>query len=1003
MIKKLHVLHLLWHTLMTGGCVTRKSLLLPMMITSHHQKVNFRRRWHPFSKRVSSLLLLQEDIHEEVSCFHFWRIMILDSVGQEVPGSESHYDRSSTMTKQGNLSNFGRHRHSFNQEYGQSQTYNPYTMTGVSTVRRALRSKHNSPSSKDIDGRMFVTSQLDFGQNDSNFIYSNPDDHHYATLRNNRGHRSRHQSDSMAHDYFHQSSSSTVNRREPSSSSSRSRSNSRHLLDSHLDRRPSMDAALSIFQPPAEYASPSSHNHARHSDHSHHVSRTQHSSREPPSNTALLSKSGEQIISASHYSSVVNSSSPRNSRSNDGHHSHARNKSLTRRMTTSSLLSPSILHGSSFHAFHDLDGLLDTNVINKSSPQYSSLSQTHLPVYASNSTSVAGSLMMLLPDPPEETNYSAAMNHHLYSSNIFQGNSRSSNSKSNPYLLSDGFEADENGVIYSQVSHSNHRSNVRHNSRSNGDHHGSRSRSREKQLEINQAMPSMSTMYSTVQRRPSRKKTMAQASMTRHQNMMDPRSVYGYVGPSVEKDNYYYHPRNIANIAPTVSSTAFTKSCQNIANAGLSVVTSIPSLNPPMSSYYANSKMNPISVPVVVSANNATANKSSQYSKQHHNSSSSSTTSGDNYYRGQSQSQANLIPSSNEVIPTTTLSKVASPSSASTDSSSVSSSSGLKSNATATTPMFSSQSSTSTPPANPGHHRQNNTNNSSTVVEISAGIHSSSHSKNYQNNGNKTHHPILALTSGIGRTDRSLENSDEHLLLQDVHRPLAETSDDDQLSDHQLDGLEIENPDDDVEAHIQSMNGFSGHSSKSDHSHRSHHHHRRRHRSRKTSRDINCCLKYTLFGVNTIAWLMGFLVMMIGFWAWNEKDYLSNLTNIPLITLDPAFALIVLGLVSFVIAFVGCMGALRENTCLLATYSVFLIGLLVLELGLSVLAFIMKDWVSQEIVITVVPLSHEMYSRCGVVTNRFDLKHLRRCKPLSSIIETTLIDRISSIGSKNRG
>lgn len=241
--------------------------------------------------------------------------------------------------------------------------------------------------------------------------------------------------------------------------------------------------------------------------------------------------------------------------------------------------------------------------------------------------------------------------------------------------------------------------------------------------------------------------------------------------------------------------------------------------------------------------------------------------------------------------------------------------------------------------------------------------------------------PIHPLVSEGG-------NSDEHLLLH--QRQLDMNAD-------SLEGLD----DEDVEAHIQSMNGFSS-SSERDHSHhRSHHqkgsshssHHSKRGRHSKKSREgeIGCCMKYTLFGVNTIAWIFGFVIMMIGIWAWNEKDYLSNLTNIPLITLDPAFALIVIGLISFVIGFTGCIGALRENTCLLATYSVFLISILVLELSLSVLAFILKDWVSSRLLIgddtnTSICLSDSLFSRS-------DLKHHRRCKHSLSTTETTLIDR----------
>ncbi|KAK6629634.1 hypothetical protein RUM43_003451 [Polyplax serrata] len=49
------------------------------------------------------------------------------------------------------------------------------------------------------------------------------------------------------------------------------------------------------------------------------------------------------------------------------------------------------------------------------------------------------------------------------------------------------------------------------------------------------------------------------------------------------------------------------------------------------------------------------------------------------------------------------------------------------------------------------------------------------------------------------------------------------------------------------------------------------------------------------------------------------------------------------GTVTFVIGFAGCVGALRENTCLLAAYAIFLAILLLLEMTVGVLGFIFKD------------------------------------------------------------
>jgi tetraspanin-5 len=115
--------------------------------------------------------------------------------------------------------------------------------------------------------------------------------------------------------------------------------------------------------------------------------------------------------------------------------------------------------------------------------------------------------------------------------------------------------------------------------------------------------------------------------------------------------------------------------------------------------------------------------------------------------------------------------------------------------------------------------------------------------------------------------------------------------------------------------------------------------------------------------------ITGLCIFAIGLWAWNEKDIFNNFSKFTNVALDPAFVLIVIGIVTFIIGFTGCVGALRENTCLLSAvnetkgvkfyktikalsllfqYAIFLAILLVLEMSLGVLTIVLKDkgWVS---------------------------------------------------------
>lgn len=112
--------------------------------------------------------------------------------------------------------------------------------------------------------------------------------------------------------------------------------------------------------------------------------------------------------------------------------------------------------------------------------------------------------------------------------------------------------------------------------------------------------------------------------------------------------------------------------------------------------------------------------------------------------------------------------------------------------------------------------------------------------------------------------------------------------------------------------------------------------------------EVSCCLKYIIFSFNVLFWMFGLSVMAVGVWAWTEKNAFNNLSKLTHLALDPAFALILIGGITFIIGFTGCIGALRENTCLLGSYAVLLAVILVLELTAGVLTFVFKDSIKSQ-------------------------------------------------------
>lgn len=61
------------------------------------------------------------------------------------------------------------------------------------------------------------------------------------------------------------------------------------------------------------------------------------------------------------------------------------------------------------------------------------------------------------------------------------------------------------------------------------------------------------------------------------------------------------------------------------------------------------------------------------------------------------------------------------------------------------------------------------------------------------------------------------------------------------------------------------------------------------------------------------------------------------------LTVDPSIMLMVVGVLMFILTFCGCVGALRENICLLQTFCISLTVIFILQLIAGILGFIFSD------------------------------------------------------------
>ncbi|XP_030074619.1 tetraspanin-15 isoform X3 [Microcaecilia unicolor] len=99
------------------------------------------------------------------------------------------------------------------------------------------------------------------------------------------------------------------------------------------------------------------------------------------------------------------------------------------------------------------------------------------------------------------------------------------------------------------------------------------------------------------------------------------------------------------------------------------------------------------------------------------------------------------------------------------------------------------------------------------------------------------------------------------------------------------------------------------------------------------------CLKFSIVSYCTIFWLIGASILIIGIYAESERQTYKTLQGA---FLAPAIVLILLGVLMFIVSFIGVLGSLRDNLYLLRMFMYTLGMCLILEVNGGVLALVFR-------------------------------------------------------------
>ncbi|XP_076265309.1 CD63 antigen-like [Rhynchophorus ferrugineus] len=102
------------------------------------------------------------------------------------------------------------------------------------------------------------------------------------------------------------------------------------------------------------------------------------------------------------------------------------------------------------------------------------------------------------------------------------------------------------------------------------------------------------------------------------------------------------------------------------------------------------------------------------------------------------------------------------------------------------------------------------------------------------------------------------------------------------------------------------------------------------------------CVKYLLFCFNLLFAISGLALLVVGIIAYlHIYAQYSNFVY-PSYQLAPII-LIVVGVVIFLISFFGCCGAVKENHCMIITFSVFLGIIFVAEITVGIIGYVNRN------------------------------------------------------------
>ncbi|XP_073460267.1 tetraspanin-18 [Aquarana catesbeiana] len=107
--------------------------------------------------------------------------------------------------------------------------------------------------------------------------------------------------------------------------------------------------------------------------------------------------------------------------------------------------------------------------------------------------------------------------------------------------------------------------------------------------------------------------------------------------------------------------------------------------------------------------------------------------------------------------------------------------------------------------------------------------------------------------------------------------------------------------------------------------------------------DSLSCVKYLMFIFNFFIFLGGTFLLGLGVWVIVDPTGFREIIAANPLMFMGAYLVLAMGAMLFLLGFLGCCGAIRENKCLLLFFFMFILVIFLAELSAAILAFLFRE------------------------------------------------------------